>query len=93
MAVSGAVAVANADPGRWCSSLNQDDSPQLRTDGRRVSEVCEVTGLVDLPDWPEGTRLIVRREPLHPGAQQTLQPDLDYRFWVITPTRTETPPN
>lgn len=81
VAVSGAVAVANADPGRWRPALNQDGSAQLPTDGQRVSEVCEVTDLVDLPDWPEGTRLVVRREPLHPGAQQTLLPDLDYRFW------------
>ena len=29
---------------------------------------------VGLSDWPAGTRLIVRREPLHPGAQQALFP-------------------
>jgi len=81
VAVSGAVAVANADPGRWEPALNQDRSPQLDADGQPVSEVCEVTDLVDLRDWPEGTRLIVRREPLHPGAQQSLLPDLEYRFW------------
>lgn len=43
--------------------------------------MCEVTDLVDLSTWPEGTRLIIRREPLHPGAQTTLLPDLEYRFW------------
>ena len=25
--------------------------------------MAELTELVDLPDWPEGTRLIVRRDP------------------------------
>ena len=32
-------------------------------------------------DWPAGTRLIVRREPLHPGAQQTLFPSTQFRYW------------
>jgi len=43
--------------------------------------VCEVTDLVDLGGWPEGTRLIIRRQPKHPGTQTTLLPDLEYRFW------------
>jgi len=79
--ISAAVAVANADSGRWQPALNQDGTEAEPTDGHRVAEMCEVTDLVDLDAWPEGTRLIVRREPLHPGAQQTLLPDLEYRFW------------
>ena len=43
--------------------------------------VCEVTDLVDLSGWPQGTRLIVRREPLHPGAQTSLFPSLEFRYW------------
>jgi hypothetical protein len=31
--------------------------------------VTELTDLLDLSSWPEGTRLIVRRERPHPGAQ------------------------
>ena len=31
--------------------------------------VAEVTGLVDLSAWPAGTRLILRKERPHPGAQ------------------------
>jgi hypothetical protein len=31
--------------------------------------VAEATGLVDLSRWPAGTRLILRRERPHPGAQ------------------------
>jgi hypothetical protein len=31
--------------------------------------VTELTGTVNLPEWPEGTRLICRRERPHPGAQ------------------------
>jgi Transposase DDE domain group 1 len=31
--------------------------------------VAEATGLIDLPGWPDGTRLILRKERPHPGAQ------------------------
>ena len=31
--------------------------------------IAEATGLVDLGNWPAGTRLILRRERPHPGAQ------------------------
>ena len=43
--------------------------------------MADLTELVDLSEWPEGTRLIVRREPLHPGAQHSLFPCLEYRYW------------
>lgn len=58
-------------------------SPAIRQDGheRPGAAVAEVTDLVDLSDWPPGTRLIIRREPLHPGAQQSLFPSLNYRYW------------
>jgi hypothetical protein len=80
-AISGGIAVANADPARWQPALNQNGTPVEPKDEQRTAEVCEVTDLVDLSAWPEGIRLIVRREPLHPGAQQSLLPDLEYRFW------------
>src|SRR5699024_12114870 len=31
--------------------------------------VAELTGLLNLSDWPEGMREIVRKERPHPGAQ------------------------
>ena len=57
--------------------------PARRQDGdeRPGAAVAELTDLVDLSDWPAGTRLIVRREPLHPGAQQTLFPSTLFRYW------------
>ncbi len=57
--------------------------PSVRQDGefRKGAAVVEVTGLVDLSDWPPSTRLIIRREPLHPGAQQSLFPSQCYRYW------------
>jgi hypothetical protein len=36
---------------------------------REGAQVTELTDRVDLSSWPEGTRLIVRRERPHPGAQ------------------------
>ncbi len=48
---------------------------------REDAAVAELTCLIENQHLPEGTRLIVRREPLHPGAQRSLIPDLDYRYW------------
>lgn len=61
--------------GIWEPALHQDGS---RREGAAVAELTE---LVDLREWPEGTRFIVRREPLHPGAQHSLFPSLQYRYW------------
>jgi hypothetical protein len=48
--------------------------PAINTDGTRRdgAEVVELTSLVNMDGWPDGTRLIVRRERPHPGAQLTL---------------------
>ena len=58
-------------------------APARRQDGevRDGAQAAELTDLVDLSNWPDGTRLIVRREPLHPGAQQTLLPSTEFRYW------------
>jgi hypothetical protein len=57
--------------------------PAIRQDGelRHDAAVIELTSLVELSNYPSGTRLIVRREPLHPGAQQSLFPSIDFRYW------------
>jgi DDE family transposase len=39
---------------------------------RDGAQVVEITHLVNLDAWPDGTRLIVRRERPHPGAQLSL---------------------
>ncbi len=59
----------------WCQAVKQNG------EDREGAAVIELTDLVTLPDWPEGTRLIVRREPLHPGVQHSLFPSLEYRYW------------
>jgi hypothetical protein len=54
----------------------------VTTDGelRDNAAVCEVTELMDLSSFPNGTRCIVRREPLHQGAQRSLLPSLEFRY-------------
>ncbi|MCA1695944.1 MAG: IS1380 family transposase [Actinobacteria bacterium] len=63
------------DNDNWQPALCQDG------DERPGAAVAELTDAVDLSDWPPGTRLIVRREPLHPGAQQSLFPSTMFRYW------------
>jgi Transposase DDE domain group 1 len=48
---------------RWKPALNADGKP------REGAWVAELTDRVDLEGWPEGTRLICRKERPHPGAQ------------------------
>jgi hypothetical protein len=60
-------------------------APAVDADGqaRPGAEVCELTGWVDLGNWPDGTRAICRREDAHPGAQLRFT-DLDgHRFQVF----------
>ena len=73
--VKAAISRAVDDDDRWSPALTQAGEER---DGAAVAELSD---LIDLTGWPEGTRFIVRREPLHPGAQTSLFPSLDYRFW------------
>jgi hypothetical protein len=58
----------------WTPAVNQDGKP------REGAWVSELTSQVNLDSWPEGTRLICRRERPHPGAQLSFT-DLDgHRF-------------
>jgi hypothetical protein len=54
-------------------------TPALDADGdiRAGAEVAELTGLLDLPGWPTGMRVLVRRERPHPGAQLSLFEERD----------------
>lgn len=58
----------------WTPALDADGKP------REGAWVTELTDQVDLAAWPQGTRLICRRERPHPGAQLSFS-DLDgHRF-------------
>ena len=58
----------------WAPAVNQDGQP------REGAWVTELTGQIDLAGWPEGTRLICRRERPHPGAQLTFTDADGHRF-------------
>jgi len=58
----------------WTPAANQDGEP------REGAWVAELTGLVSLDSWPEGTRLICRRERPHPGAQLSFSDADGHRF-------------
>ncbi|MDQ1045711.1 hypothetical protein [Streptomyces sp. V4I2] len=66
--------------------------PALEQDGtlREGAEDAELTGMVDPHDHPDGTRIIVRCERPHPGAQRSLRElDEGLRYQVFltdTPT-------
>lgn len=74
-------AIARIPDRRWVSALAQDGS------ARENGEVCEATDLIDLSAWPEGSRLIVRRERPHPGAQLSFTDSGGHRFQAILTDR------
>jgi hypothetical protein len=56
--------------------------PAVRQDGgtREGAWVAELTDHLDLSAWPEGARVIVRRERPHPGAQLSFTDHDGHRF-------------
>jgi hypothetical protein len=56
--------------------------PAIRQDGteRESAWVAELTDELALAGWPEGTRVIVRRERPHPGAQLSFTDHDGHRF-------------
>ena len=70
----------------WVPALDQDGSE------RENGEVAEITDTVDLSAWSaqdEPTRLIVRRERPHPGAQLSFTDHDGYRFQAILTDQTD----
>jgi hypothetical protein len=58
----------------WLATVDQDGAQ------RPNGQVCEITAHLDLGTWPAGSRVIVRRERPHPGAQLTFTDHDGYRF-------------
>ncbi len=65
-------------------------TPALRQDGqvREGAAVAEITAALDLSQWPDDARVVVRREPLHPGAQQTFDDIGGCRFTAFMTDQT-----
>jgi hypothetical protein len=73
--VTAAISDAMGNETLWHQAVDQDGNL------REGAAVCEVTPLITDHKLPSGTRCIIRREPLHPGAQRSLFPSLDFRYW------------
>jgi hypothetical protein len=66
----------------WTPAYDIDGEPR---DG---AQVAEITGCVNLTAWPAGSRLIIRRERPHPGAQLRFTDAGGHRFTAFL---TDTP--
>ena len=65
--------IADSD---WVAAVDQHGAE------RSNGHVAELGGL-DLADWPKGSRVIVRRERAHPGAQLSFTDHDGHRFQAI----------
>jgi hypothetical protein len=61
----------------WIASLATDGTP------RPNGQIAEITSLLDLTSWPTGSRVIVRRERAHPGAQLSFTDHDGHRFQAV----------
>jgi len=66
----------------WVCALDQDGSE------RPNGQVTEITHALDLETWPAGSRVLVRRERAHPGAQLTFTDHDGHRFQAILTDQT-----
>lgn len=80
---TGRQAISRVPATAWTPATDADG--QVREGG----DVAEITGLLDLSGWPEGMRMIVRRERPHPGAQLSLFEESD--GWRYQAFATNTP--
>lgn len=58
----------------WVPAYDLDGRP------RKGAWVAEITGMLDLTKWPDGARVIIRRERPHPGAQLRFTDTDGHRF-------------
>jgi hypothetical protein len=71
-------------PTRWRPALDADGQAE-----REGAWVAELTGRIELSGWPEGTRLIVRKEIPHPGAQLRFTDFDGHRFQCFLTDETD----
>jgi hypothetical protein len=76
--------IAELPESAWQSAVDGD------AEVREGAQVTELTDHLDLSSWPEGTRLIVRRERPHPGAQlSVLDCETGYRHTAFITDQAE----
>ncbi len=82
--VEAAIATAVTQPALW-QPAQRRRSPKRRrgqSHRRRGARTADLTRFVDAEHRPEpDARLIMRREPLHQGAQRSLFPSDNWRYW------------
>lgn len=67
-------AILDLPEAAWLQAINAD------REDREGAWVAELTDQLDLSGWPEGSRLIVRRERPHPGAQFQIFDEYGHRY-------------
>jgi hypothetical protein len=70
-------AIVKTPEDAWVSAQDQNGSQ------RPNGQVAEITKHLDLAAWPAGSRVIVRRERAHPGAQLSFTDHDGHRFQAI----------
>src|SRR5229473_1131475 len=71
------LAILDVPKTAWVEAVHQD------YELREGANVAELTALLDLSSWPEGTRAICRREEPHSGAHFTLFDPEGWRYQVF----------
>jgi hypothetical protein len=80
-AVRGAITEIADDT--WVRAVDQDGSD------RPNGQVCQITDLLDLTGWPAGSRVLVRRDRAHPGAQLSFTDVDGHRLQAILTDQTD----
>ena len=67
----------------WIAALASDGSE------RENGQIAEITTSLDLAAWPKGSRVIIRRERAHPGAQLSFTDHDGHRFQAVLTDQTD----
>jgi hypothetical protein len=76
-------AIARVPKNAWQPAITAQGEP------REHGDVVEITGMLNLKNWPAGMRVLIRREHPHPGASLTLFEHAD--GWRYQAVATNTP--
>jgi Transposase DDE domain group 1 len=77
-------AILEIPDGAWVIAIDQDGGE------RANGQVCEITSQLDLSSWPAASRVLIRRERAHPGAQLTFTDHDGHRFQAILTDQPDT---
>ena len=78
LSIDTAQAITEVPDECWQQALTADGA-----EPRDHADVAEITDRADLSRWPDGTRMLARREDPHPGAQLTFCDSAGRRLQVL----------